>query len=231
MQIRWLPKSLLAGVFALCFLGSALSAFAQTHVSNPFVGATQYTNPDYTKELQALMATTTDPVLKAQLNTITTYSTGIWMDRIAAIAGSSSTGGRLGLQEQLDNAVLVQQAAGNPVVIPLVIYDLPDRDCAARASNGELSIAANPPTQPLDGLTTYETQYIDVIANILKNPKYVNLRFALIIEPDSLPNLITNTGKSFSIANCLTAVVRCLCAGHPARDQCVSSYPQCLSLS
>jgi cellulose 1,4-beta-cellobiosidase len=202
MQIRWLPKLLLAGVFALCFFGSALNAFAQTHVSNPFVGAKQYANPDYAAELQGLEATLSDPVLIGQLKNIETYSTGIWMDRIAAISGGP---GRLSLQAQLDNAVLVQQAAGQPLVVPLVIYDLPDRDCAARASNGELSIAANPPTQPLDGLTTYETQYIDVIAAILKNPKYVNLRFVLVIEPDSLPNLITNTGKSFTIANCVTA--------------------------
>ncbi|HEY2389769.1 MAG TPA: glycoside hydrolase family 6 protein [Candidatus Angelobacter sp.] len=202
MQVRPFTKLLFQTILVLSV---AVSAFAQTHVANPFVGATQYVNPDYTKEVQALIATTTDATLKAQMNTVTTYSTGIWMDRIAAIAGSSSTGGRLGLQEQLDNAVLVQQAAGKPVVIPIVIYDLPDRDCAARASNGELSIAANPPTQPLDGLTTYETQYIDVIAGILKNPKYVNLRFALVIEPDSLPNLVTNTGASFTIANCQLA--------------------------
>jgi cellulose 1,4-beta-cellobiosidase len=202
MQVRQFAKLFLQTILVFSFVASS---FAQTHVANPFVGATQYVNPDYTKEVQTLIATTTDATLKAQMNTVTTYSTGIWMDRLAAIAGSSSTGGRLGLQEQLDNAVLVEQAAGKPVVIPLVIYDLPDRDCAARASNGELSIAANPPTQPLDGLTTYETQYIDVIAGILKNPKYVNLRFALIIEPDSLPNLVTNTGASFTIANCQLA--------------------------
>jgi cellulose 1,4-beta-cellobiosidase len=205
MQIEWFHRFLLKATCALLLAGNAAGAFAQQHVSNPFVGATPYVNPDYAKEVQALMATTTDPVLKAKMNTVTTYSTGIWLDRIAAIAGDSAHGGRLGLQEQLDNAVLKQQSAGRPVLVPLVIYDLPDRDCAARASNGELSIAANPPAQPLDGLTTYKTQYIDVIAGVLKNPKYVNLRFALVIEPDSLPNLVTNTGKSFTIANCQLA--------------------------
>jgi cellulase/cellobiase CelA1 len=204
MQIRWFHRFLLKATCAVLLAGNATGAFAQ-HVSNPFVGATQYVNPDYTKEVQALMATTTDPVLKAKMNTVTTYPTGIWLDRIAAIAGDSAHGGRLGLQEQLDNAALKQQSAGQPVLVPLVIYDLPDRDCAARASNGELSIAANPPAQPLDGLTTYKTQYIDVIAGILKNPKYANLRFVLVIEPDSLPNLVTNTGKSFTIANCQLA--------------------------
>ena len=205
MRIQCLHRSLLKATFVLLIAASSLTTFAQQHVSNPFVGATPYVNPDYAKEVQALIATTTDPLLRAQMNTVTTYPTGIWLDRIAAIAGDSANGGRLGLQEQLDNAVLKQQAAGRPVLVPLVIYDLPQRDCAARASNGELSIAANPPTQPLDGLTTYKTQYIDVIAGILRNPKYVNLRFALVIEPDSLPNLVTNTGKSFNIPNCQLA--------------------------
>lgn len=36
-----------------------------------------------------------------------------------------------------------QKAAGANLVLPLVVYDLLDRDCAALASNGELSIANN----------------------------------------------------------------------------------------
>src|SRR5260370_7057741 len=109
------------------------------------------------------------------MNTLTPYPMGIWMDRIAAIAGNSAGGGRLGLQEQLDNAVALQQSAANggkPVVIPLVIYDLPDRDCAARASNGELTIAANPPPHPLAGLTPSETKYIHLLTPLLPNSKY-----------------------------------------------------------
>ena len=35
------------------------------------------------------------------------------------------------------------KAAGANLVLPLVVYDLLDRDCAALASNGELSIANN----------------------------------------------------------------------------------------
>lgn len=34
------------------------------------------------------------------------------------------------------------KAQGGNQVIPLVVYDLPDRDCSAYASNGELSIAS-----------------------------------------------------------------------------------------
>lgn len=38
--------------------------------------------------------------------------------------------------------------------IGLVVYDLPDRDCAALSSNGELSIASG-------GVARYKTEYID----------------------------------------------------------------------
>jgi cellulase/cellobiase CelA1 len=37
-------------------------------------------------------------------------------------------------------------------ILGIVIYDLPGRDCAAKASNGELAVGS---------LSTYKTQYID----------------------------------------------------------------------
>ena len=35
------------------------------------------------------------------------------------------------------------KSSGQPQLLQIVIYDLPDRDCAAKASNGEFSIADN----------------------------------------------------------------------------------------
>lgn len=43
-----------------------------------------------------------------------------------------------------------------------------------------------------DGLNKYKTLYIDPIAQQLA--AYPNVRVALVIEPDSLPNLATNLG-------------------------------------
>jgi cellulose 1,4-beta-cellobiosidase len=193
-----------APVYMVWVAAAIMPALAQQHVANPFAGATQYLNPDYTKEVQAVIAQTSDPTLAAQMNTVTTYPTAIWLDRIAAIAGDSANGGRLGLAEHLDRA-LAQQGA-TPITVTIVIYDLPGRDCAALASNGELSIAPNPPVQPLDGVTTYARQYIDPIVNILSNPKYANIRIVAIIEPDSLPNLVTNAGGGVAtIPACVTA--------------------------
>src|SRR6185312_12004580 len=65
----------------------------------------------------------------------------------------------------------------------------PGRDCAALASNGEIPATAA-------GLTEYETQYIQPIAAILSNPAYASLRVVAIIEPDSLPNVVTNQSKT-----------------------------------
>jgi cellulose 1,4-beta-cellobiosidase len=43
-----------------------------------------------------------------------------------------------------------------------------------------------------DGLNKYKTLYIDPIAQQLAN--FPSVRVALVIEPDSLPNLATNLG-------------------------------------
>ena len=143
--------------------------------------------------------------LANQMSVVATYPTAVWLDRMAAIAGGTANSGRMGLQQHIQ-AALAQQKGTQPVVVELVIYDLPDRDCAALASNGEISIAPNPPTQPLSGIQTYEQNYITPIFNILAsfatNP---NIRFVLVIEDDSLPNMITNTGLSFSLPNCIAA--------------------------
>jgi cellulose 1,4-beta-cellobiosidase len=180
------------------------NAFAQ-HVANPFVGATQYLNPDYANEVGAVIAQTSNAQLKAQMTTVASYPTAVWMDSMAAIAGGSANNSRLSLAQHIA-AALAQQTGSQPVVMTLVIYDLPQRDCAALASNGEISIAANPPSQPLTGIQTYEQNYITPIFNVLQpfadNP---NIRFVLVIEPDSLPNMVTNTGLSFTIPACVTA--------------------------
>jgi len=87
----------------------------------------------------------------------------------------------------LDSAVAKQKSTGTQQVVMLVIYDLPDRDCAAAASNGEIICADSTCAA---GIALYKSGYIDPIVNILK--RYPTLRIVCIIEPDSLPNLATN---------------------------------------
>ncbi|MGO9316896.1 MAG: glycoside hydrolase family 6 protein [Terracidiphilus sp.] len=202
------------GVFAVLLLTLVVpGAFAQvTHVSNPYAGATVYASPDYTTEVATAVAT--EPAGSALANQMTVVGktpTFVWLDRIAAIAGGSVNSGRLGLQGHI-NAALAQQSGSTPIVVQLVIYDLPDRDCAALASNGELSIAGGDTprgyTTPLTGtgIQEYENDYITPIYNILAAYKTnANIRFVLVIEDDSLPNIVTNTGYSYTLANCVAA--------------------------
>ncbi|HEV2638023.1 MAG TPA: glycoside hydrolase family 6 protein [Actinocrinis sp.] len=159
-----------------------------THVANPFVGSNPYLNPDYVNEVKTQAAVDSNNASELK---VATYQTAIWMDHIGAITGDST---HLGLAAQLNNAVAQQGSSSTPVQVEIVIYDLPGRDCAALASNGEIPATAA-------GLTEYETQYINPIVSILSNPAYSKLRIVDIIEPDSLPNIVTNQ----SISACQTA--------------------------
>jgi cellulose 1,4-beta-cellobiosidase len=99
----------------------------------------------------------------------------------------------MGLADHLDEALRQQAAAGGGAfTIEIVIYDLPNRDCSALASNGELTAEEMP---------RYKAEYIDPIRAIMADPKYSSLRIVTVIEPDSLPNLITN----LNIAACARA--------------------------
>jgi cellulose 1,4-beta-cellobiosidase len=179
MKIFTRPTLWMLAVLAGIAMPSA--AFAQAHVDNPFVGATVYKNPDYAAKVQTSIAQTTDTALVAKMRIVAQTPTFVWLDRMAAIP---STATQTGLQAHLDNA-LAQQQAGTPIVAQFVVYDMPGRDCAALASNGEIPLTA-------DGLATYKSQYIDVIAGIMGQAKYAGIRIVLVVEPDSLPNLVTN---------------------------------------
>ncbi|KRD45159.1 exoglucanase [Cellulomonas sp. Root930] len=166
----------------LCITTSASAA--EAHVDNPYAGATQYVNPTYAAAAESAATRAGDATLAAKMRTVAKQPTAVWMDRISAITGNADGNG---LKFHLDNAVA--QKGSGPIVFNLVIYDLPGRDCYALASNGEL-----PATDA--GLARYKTEYIDPIAALLSDPKYADIRIAATIEPDSLPNLVTNISEA-----------------------------------
>ena len=186
-RTRWVRGGLAAAAgFGLVLSGShALAAPAESEagnsseevnaaerVENPYVGADVYVNPIWSANAAA------EPGGEA----IADQPTGVWMDRIGAIEGNDSpTTGDMGLRDHLDEAV--EQAAGEPLVFQLVVYNLPGRDCAALASNGELGP---------DEIDRYESEYIDPIAEILADYEDTSLRVVTTVEIDSLPNLVTN---------------------------------------
>lgn len=136
-------------------------------VDNPFVGVKYYVDPLWSAKAAA----------EPNGELIAGYNTAVWMDRIGAITDG------IGLRGHLDEA-LAQQAG----MFMFVVYDLPNRDCAALASNGELRISE-------DGFARYQDEYIAPIMEIISDPKYANLRIVAIVEVDSLPNLVTNLNE------------------------------------
>jgi cellulose 1,4-beta-cellobiosidase len=183
-RTRSRPRALVAAaamsvVAGLLTFGAEATAedVSVQRVDNPYAGAQVYVNPDW-----AAKAT------QGGGSAIADEPTFVWMDRRAAITGT--TGAR-GLREHLDTAL--DQGAN---LFQVVIYNLPGRDCAALASNGEL---------PATALSTYQTEYIDPIATILGDPAYANIRIVAVIEIDSLPNLITNVSpRPTQTDNCNT---------------------------
>jgi cellulose 1,4-beta-cellobiosidase len=154
---------------------------------NPYAGATVYNNPQWRASAVA-----------GGGSSIANQPTGVWFDRISAIAGNGSpTTGFMGLADHLNAAVTQDQQNGaSALVFQMVVYNLPGRDCAALASNGELG--------PND-LPRYQNEYINPIRDILRRPEYANLRIVAIIEIDSLPNLVTNrTNRVTGTAACDT---------------------------
>ncbi len=118
-----------------------------SHVADPFTGAKPYLNPDYVKEVQT-QASSDGSSAEASVGS---FQTAIWLDTMASInGGTTATGTRTGLMQQLTNAA-AQGTASTPSLVEIVVYDLPGRDCAALASNGEI-----PATTA--GLTEYETR-------------------------------------------------------------------------
>eukprot|EP00026_Physarum_polycephalum_P009634 Phypoly_transcript_09763.p1 GENE.Phypoly_transcript_09763~~Phypoly_transcript_09763.p1 ORF type:complete len:387 (+),score=53.97 Phypoly_transcript_09763:125-1285(+) len=160
----------------LVFLLLALLGVVHSAQPNPFLGANLYVNPSFVAEVQGTIDS--NHTYASLLQKVQNTSTAYWIDKMEKIGNISVV---------LDGALAEQQKSGAPTLTTFIIYDLPNRDCAAAASNGEITCAD---ATCAAGLNTYETRYIDPISAIFK--KYPKQPIVLIIEPDSLPNLATN---------------------------------------
>src|SRR2546421_447425 len=139
--MRRSPRTSLAGnaastVAAVLLLSSpGWSQQMEGHIENPFVGATFYRNVDYVASVNRA-ADLQGGTLGRQMRQVANYPTFVWLDSIAAVNGTN--GYARSLAGHLDQAL--EQGAN---AIGIVIYNLPNRDGAALASNGELLIAKN----------------------------------------------------------------------------------------
>lgn len=101
--------------------------------------------------------------------------TATWLDEIAALEK---------MRAVLEQAQAQQRSTDTDALCVFVVYNLPGRDCSAAASAGELSGGE---------LERYEDDFIRPIAELAKEFESVPMVF--VIEPDSLPNVVTNMGR------------------------------------
>ncbi|KAB2569251.1 putative cellobiohydrolase ii protein [Lasiodiplodia theobromae] len=164
---------------------TAATVTAAAATDNPLAGYSFYANAYYASEVSvaaASLSSAGSTALAAQATKVAEVPSFYWLDTRAKIP----------MIDDFAKDVQTKNAAGAKLTLPLVVYDLPDRDCAAAASNGELAIAD-------DGVNIYKTEYIDEIVKKVK--AYPDVFFTLVIEPDSLANLVTN----LNVAKCANA--------------------------
>ncbi|KAH6617375.1 1, 4-beta cellobiohydrolase [Chaetomium tenue] len=167
--------ALLAGLLATA---SALPAIEPRQSGNPFSGRTLLVNPSYSQSLEQTrqaLANAGDQTSAGKVKFVQDkVGTFVWISNIALLAD---------IDKAITNARAAKAKGENPVV-GLVLYNIPDRDCSAGESSGELSFAQN-------GLNRYKNEYVNPFAQKLKAAS--DLQFAVVLEPDAMGNMVTGT--------------------------------------
>ena len=105
-----------------------------------------YVSPYYSAEVQQAVAAITDSTLAAKAASVANIPSFTWLDSVSKIPS-------------LDTYMADAAAQSGCTIMPIVIYDLPNRDCHAKASNGEFTIADN-------GEANYKNYIDQIVAQI-----------------------------------------------------------------
>ena len=165
--------------------------------SNPFESGHFYVNSDYqTRVRSSMQARWAEGHTRTEMSTMLSVPSAFWVDRISKIRRSTAGAGAASLESILDDAA----AQSPPPLVVAILYDLPNRDCHAYASNGEIcceyqadGTTCNYETRDGTcrvGLAKYQSEYVDGFVAVLA--AHASVPTVVIVEPDSLPNLATN---------------------------------------
>jgi cellulose 1,4-beta-cellobiosidase len=144
---------------------------------NPFAGVDLLVSNAYATNVQQSVdaAGGPDNPLGSALSKAAGIPTAVWIDEMAALPK---------MRAALKQAQAQQRATGTDVLCVFVVYNLPGRDCSAASSAGELA------TGQLD---RYESEFIGGIASLAM--EYEDVPKVFLLEPDSLPNVVTNMNR------------------------------------
>lgn len=178
-----------AGLASAAIIPKTLSPFtgravtlAQRQEANPFEGKELTPNPVYAEKLEAvydLFTEAGDAANAAKTREVQQQGTFFWISQIASLPD---------IDDAIAAARARQSETGQEQIVGLVLYNLPDRDCSGEESSGELE-------SDKDGLARYKAEYVDVFAS--KVAEGTGLTFAIVLEPDAIPNIVTNQGIPF----------------------------------
>ncbi|KIM28657.1 glycoside hydrolase family 6 protein [Serendipita vermifera MAFF 305830] len=145
--------------------------------TNPFTGFEFFVSPVYREEIlnasSQLSHSGNTTLAKQALTVATKISTFLWISDTATISKVPSW---------LKEAQKIQKATRKKQVVQIQIYNLPERDCSAKASAGELSYADG-------GEAKYQAFILSIAAELKKFP---DVRIVLALETDAIGNLVTN---------------------------------------
>jgi cellulose 1,4-beta-cellobiosidase len=144
---------------------------------NPFLNRNYFANSHYAGELNQTynaFKARNDTLNAARVRTVQQTGTFVWVTSVSGLSSINTT---------IAEARTAQRETRTPQIVQLVLYDLPDRDCSAGESAGEFNLQDN-------GLELYKHTFVDPYAAALKAAP--DLTFAVILEPDSLGNVVTN---------------------------------------
>jgi cellulose 1,4-beta-cellobiosidase len=161
---------------------------------NPFQGRNFYVNPTFQTNIDSAIKVTTDNQTLTNLKIARNVPSAFWLDVKSKVQVDG-----VGLNT-LAGILKDASLQSTPPLCVFIVYDLPSRDCSASASAGEICCAKNADgscnylvTDCTAGLAEYQHSYIDPIVTLLK--KYSQVPVVMVIEPDSLGNLVTNMGN------------------------------------
>ena len=175
----------------------SLLVFVECQGSNPFASNNFYVNPAFVAEIESSIQKCADPTTCSNLKVMAGMASAFWIDVKAKITGD------LNHTTSVKSILADASSKSPPQTVVFIVYDLPNRDCHAKASNGEICCTYNADgTCNYDaggdcaaGITEYETEYIEPLA-LLFSQYEGKLPIIAVIEPDSLPNLATNMGDN-----------------------------------
>jgi len=164
-------------------------AVAASASTNPFEGHEFYVNPANEKEYDSSISTAAG-IVKTNLQAMQKTASAYWIDTKEKIHGNGTN--------SLEGILKDAASQSTPPLVTVIWYDLPNRDCDAKASNGQICCTKNADgtcdydTQSdcADGIAEYKADYVDPFVAVLS--QYTTVPVVVIMEPDSLPNLASN---------------------------------------